>query len=215
MPPSRASWRSPPYPLCSGGAAQHQLTNALAAVAACRAQGLTADQLASSLRTFDAHAHNQGRGNLYRVGQGYVLIDYGHNPAAFDAVGQMGARWLGRRVTAVVGVPGDRADWVIAEAARAAARAFDRVIVREDVGQARPRPGRGAGPALRGDQSHAPSRLCQVVPSEREALRLAVESMDPNEVIVVFYEDLQGVQQTLADLGAVRAQIVEPLRFQR
>ena len=115
-----------------GGAAQHQLTNALAAVAACRAQGLTADQLARSLRTFDAHAHNQGRGNLYRVGQGYVLIDYGHNPAAFDAVGQMSARWLGRRVTAIVGVPGDRADWVIEEAARAAARAFDRVIVREE-----------------------------------------------------------------------------------
>jgi cyanophycin synthetase len=92
-------------PAVLGGAAQHQLTNALAAAAACRAQGLTADQLALSFRTFDAHAHNQGRGNLYHVGQGYVLIDYGHNPAAFEAVGQMSARWLGRRVTAVVGVP--------------------------------------------------------------------------------------------------------------
>ena len=201
-------------PAVLGGAAQHQLTNALAAVAACRAQGLTEDRLALSFRTFDAHAHNQGRGNLYHVAMGYALIDYGHNPAAFEAVGQMSARWLGRRVTAVVGVPGDRADWVIEEAARAAARAFDRVIVREDAD----RRGRGQGevPGLlcAAIASHAPARLCQVVPGEREALRMAVESMDPNEVIVVFYEDLEAVQQTLAELGAVRAQIVEPLRFQ-
>ena len=201
-------------PAVLGGAAQHQLMNVLAAVAACRAQGLTADQFASSLRTFDAHTHNQGRGALYRVGQGYVLIDYGHNPAAFDAVGQMGARWLGRRVTAVVGVPGDRADWVIGEAARAAARAFDRVIVREDADRRGRDQGEVPGLLCEAISSHAPSRLCQVVPGEKEALRLAVESMEPNEVIVVFYEDLQAVQQTLGDLGAVRAQIVEPLRFQ-
>jgi hypothetical protein len=30
----------------------------------------------------------------------------------------------------------------------------------------------------------------------------------------VFYEDLAAVQQTLADLNASRATIVEPLRFQ-
>jgi hypothetical protein len=56
--------------------------------------------------------------------------------------------------------------------------------------------------------------VCQVVASETTALRLAIQTMDPNEVIVVFYESLQEVQQTLAELGAVRAEIVEPLRFQ-
>jgi cyanophycin synthetase len=201
-------------PVVLGGAAQFQLANALAAAAACRSQGISAEQMALALRTFDAHAHNHGRGNLYRVGQGYVLIDYGHNPAAFDAVGQMSARWLGRRVTAVVGVPGDRADWVIQEAARAAARAFDRVIVREDEDLR----GRGHGevPGLlcAAITSHAPARLCQVVPSETAALRMAIETMAPNEIVVVFYEDLGAVQQTLADLGARRAQTVEPLRFQ-
>jgi cyanophycin synthetase len=201
-------------PAVLGGAAQHQLTNALAAIAACRAQGLKADQLAWSFRTFDAHAHNQGRGNLYHVGQGYVLIDYGHNPAAFDAVGQMSARWLGRRVTAIVGVPGDRADWVIEEAARAAARAFDRVIVREDADRRGRDKGEVPGLLCAAIASHAPSRVCQVVASETAALRLAVQSMNPNEVIVVFYEDLQEVQDTLAELGAVPAQILEPLRFQ-
>jgi cyanophycin synthetase len=201
-------------PAVLGGAAQHQLANALAAAAACRAQGLTADQLILAFRTFDAHAHNQGRGNLYRIGRGYVLIDYGHNPAAFDAVGQMSARWLGRRVTAVVGVPGDRADSVIGEAAHAAARAFDRLIVREDL-DLRGR-GRGEVPALlcAAVASQAPARLCEVVPGETAALRRAVETMEPNEIIVVFYEDLAAVQQTLADLNASRATIVEPLRFQ-
>jgi len=62
--------------------------------------------------------------------------------------------------------------------------------------------------------SHAPQRLCQVVASETAALRTAIETMEPNEVIVVFYEDLGAVEQTLADLHATPASTVEPLRFQ-
>ena len=60
----------------------------------------------------------------------------------------------------------------------------------------------------------AASDRARPIPSETAALRSAVETMEANEVIVVFYEDLDAVEQTLADLNATRATAVEPLRFQ-
>ena len=74
-------------------------------------------------------ADNPGRANLYRVKGGYVMVDYGHNPDAFTAVCRMAARWDDRRVTGIIGVPGDRDDSVVEQAGRAAARGFHRIII--------------------------------------------------------------------------------------
>ncbi|MCU1383599.1 MAG: hypothetical protein JWL71_2296 [Acidobacteria bacterium] len=200
-------------PAALGGAAQFQLANAMAAAAACRAYGLTAEQIADALRSFDAQSQNQGRGNLYRVDRGYVLLDYGHNPAALEAVGRMGARWFGRRFTGVVGVPGDRADWVIAESARVAAEAFDRIIVREDDDLRGRR--RGETPRLLCEaiSRRAPARECRTVTDESTALRTALDTMEDNEVIVVFYEDLAAVRHVLDSAGATPATRVDPLQI--
>jgi cyanophycin synthetase len=181
----------------------------MAAAAVCRAYGLTVEQVAAGLRTFGAHDQNQGRGNLYRVGRGYVLLDYGHNPAALDAVGRLAAKWHGHRMTGVIGLPGDRADWVIQESASVAARHFHRVIVREDEdlrGRAR-----GEVPRLLCEaiSRAAPTRDCRMLTDEAAALRHAVDTMEPGEVIVVFYEDLDTVRRTLIDLAAAPALRVE------
>jgi cyanophycin synthetase len=200
-------------PVALGGAAQFQLANAMAAAAACRAYGLAPQQIADALCSFNAQAQNQGRGNLYRVGRGYVLLDYGHNPAALEAVGRMGARWFGRRFTGVVGVPGDRADWVIAESARVAADAFHRIIVREDEDLRGRR--RGEIPRLLCEaiSRQAPARECQTVTNERTALRMALDTMQDNEVIVVFYEDLAAVRSVLDAAGAVPVTRIDPLQI--
>jgi cyanophycin synthetase len=200
-------------PVALGGAAQFQLANAMAATAACRVYGLAPEHIAAALCSFNAEADNQGRGNLYRVGRGYVLLDYGHNPAALEAVGRMGARWFGRRFTGVVGVPGDRADWVIAESARVAAEAFHRIIVREDEDLRGRR--RGEIPRLLCEaiSRRAPSRDCQTVTNESTALRTALETMEDNEVIVVFYEDLSAVRSVLNAAGATPATRVDPLQI--
>src|SRR5215218_6476761 len=149
---------------------------------------------------------------LYRVAEGYVLLDYGHNPAALAAVGQMGAHWVGRRLTAVIGLPGDRADHVIEEAARVAAKAFDRVIVRED----EDRRGRSLGEVPRllceAIARYSPCRECQTITDECAALHLAIDTMQPHEVVVMFYEDLENARRVLGDRGATPVIRVEPLR---
>jgi len=123
-----------------GGRARHVVANALAAVAACRALGVTVKDIREALSTFTPGAVNPGRGNVYAVAAGPaastaagpVLVDYGHNAAALHATGQMvAAVWSGEPVAAIT-LPGDRRDDLVTESAEAIATWFGTVIVYED-----------------------------------------------------------------------------------
>src|SRR6266700_23930 len=122
------------------GRARHVVANALAAVAACRAVGVTVKDVREALGTFSPGEVNPGRGNVYAVAAGPaasavagpVLVDYGHNAAALHATGQMvAAVWDGEPVAAIT-LPGDRRDDLVAESAEAIATWFGTVIVYED-----------------------------------------------------------------------------------
>ena len=90
-------------------------------MAACRAQGVSQSVLSKSLISFSSYADNPGRANLFRLNGGHLMVDYGHNSDAFDAICRMASNWKDRRVTGIIGVPGDRDNTVIAHAARVAA----------------------------------------------------------------------------------------------
>lgn len=47
--------------------------------------------------------------NLFDLGQFSVLVDYAHNPAGYEAIGEFVQKWPGQRI----GVVGDRAIAVI------------------------------------------------------------------------------------------------------
>jgi cyanophycin synthetase len=192
-------------PVTFNGAATFQLTNALAAVAACRAHGLLPEVIAAALKEFRSDLHNPGRAALYKVGAGYVLVDYGHNPDAFEAVCRMAATWYGRRVTGIVGVPGDRDDSVIEQAGRAAARGFERLLVREDRDLRGRRSGEVAELLCRAVKNEVPYRECHVVTDEAEALRKALSEMTPGEVVVLFYEKFDPVMEVLREYDAAPA----------
>lgn len=189
-------------PITINGTAEFQVANVLAAVAACRAYGVTREEVASALTRFQDE-HNPGRSNLYQVRGGYVLVDYGHNPGALEAVSRMISRWNGRKVTGIIGVPGDRADRVIEQVGRVAARSFHRLIIKED-GDLRGRK-RGEVPDLlcRSIRAAAPERECSIIPDETEALTWAINGMEDGELIVVFYEQFEPLIDLLKRYHAV------------
>ena len=193
--------REAAIPATFGGAARFQVANALAAAAAARVLGVSPEGVARALAAFDGGAHNRGRLNLFRVGRGHVLVDYGHNPAAFEAIAGLARNWPDRRTTAVFTVPGDRDVELIREGGRTVARGFDRVIIRED----KDRRGRGPGEVARllCEAVHDVDRAveCTTVLDECEAVRAAVEGMADDEV-VVFYEDYDAVVDVLKRYGA-------------
>ncbi len=122
-----------------GGRARHLVANALAAIAAGRALGVSAKEIRAALRAFTPVQANPGRGNVYSTvpeltgtGPSPVLLNYGHNAAALHATGELVATsWPGTAVAAIT-LPGDRRDDLISESAHAVASWFDSVVIYED-----------------------------------------------------------------------------------
>ncbi|HEU4836431.1 MAG TPA: cyanophycin synthetase [Pyrinomonadaceae bacterium] len=189
-------------PALMNGAADFQVSNLLATIAACRAFGIEPNVLSKCLISFSSCDNNPGRANLYRLNGGHVMVDYGHNTEAFDAICRMTSAWSDRQVTGIISVPGDRDDSIIDQAARAAAKGFDKVIVREDRDLRGRKRGDVANILLRAIREASPATECEVILDEIEALRQAVNRMVKNEVIVVFYEKLQPIQNALQELAA-------------
>jgi cyanophycin synthetase len=199
-------------PATMGGTAEFQMANVLACVAACRAHGVSVEQVAAALSTFRSADSNPGRANLFRLpAGGHVLLDYGHNPEAFRAVCRMVARWEGVRVTGVVGVPGDRSDELIEEAGRAAARGFSRLVVKEDADRRGRAPGEVAELLRRAVEREAPGRECQVVLDEPEALRRELARLHAREVVVMFYDKLAPLLRLLEERGAAPVNAIDGL----
>ncbi|RYZ99131.1 MAG: hypothetical protein EOP11_19840, partial [Proteobacteria bacterium] len=143
--------------------------------------------------------------NFYRVGQGFLMVDYGHNPEAMRAVAAMTARWAQLRVTGVIAVPGDRSDELVRECARAAAEGFDRLIVREDIDLRGRRAGEVAALICEEIKSGyaGPAVACEITLDPKLALEKALDEMEPGEIVVYFYEDLETVEAVMAARGGV------------
>ncbi|HEX7000707.1 MAG TPA: cyanophycin synthetase [Trueperaceae bacterium] len=178
-----------------------QVENALAAAAGTMALGYDVEVVASGLRSFDNAQHNPGRANLYALGAGCVVLDYGHNPAAFRATAELGNAW-GGPVVGIIGVPGDRRDDVIQEAAGVAATAFDRILVREDADLRGRAPGEVAA-IIRAEVGRlAPATPCETVVDACGALRRLAADVEAGAMLVFYYEHHGEVQSALLEMGA-------------
>jgi cyanophycin synthetase len=198
-------------PITLGGRAEFHVANAMAAVAGCRAAGASRHQVSSALAGFRSEQHNPGRANLYQVADGYVLLDYGHNPDAFKAVCHMASQWGGRRVTGVLGALGDRDNSIIEEAGRVAARGFDKLVIKEDKDLRGRASDEVAGLLTEAVKKEAPERACIISLDEREAISIALREMEPDEIVVIFFDKLDFVLETLAEYDAVPVATIEGL----
>jgi cyanophycin synthetase len=190
-------------PVTFGGTADFQTANAMAAIAACRAFGLSREEIAKGLHTFRADVNNPGRNNLYKLGKGYVMVDYGHNTDGFAAISRMASHWHGRRLTGIINIAGDRADRIIKDAAKVAANSFHRVIATEDADRRGRAPGEIPRILCETVVQEKPDVNCEIVSNETEAVSKAISEMVENEVVVVFYDKLSNVLEILTQNGAV------------
>jgi cyanophycin synthetase len=194
---------APEIPVTLGGTADFQVANSMAAIAACRAFGLSREEIVGRLKTFQTATNNPGRNNLYKVGKGHVLVDYGHNTDGFAAVCRMVSRWNGRTVTGVINIAGDRDDRIVKEAAKVAAHCFDRVFATEDIDRRGRAPGEIPQILCETIGEENPRCRCEITVNEGEAVAKAIREMKEHEVVVVFYDNLAGVLEILARHQAV------------
>ena len=123
--------RASEIPLALGGAARHNVANALSAAALTWCLGTSLANIRTGLTSMKQD-ENPGRCNIYELNGFKVLIDFAHNPAAMGALFDMASAIPAERRALCFGQAGDRTDDLIRELARDAwAIGLDRVLVSE------------------------------------------------------------------------------------
>ena len=120
-------------PLALGGAARHNVANALGAVGVAVALGLSMEAIRSGLASFRSDPQdNPGRLNIFELDRVTAIVDFAHNPHGIKALLEMAAAMPARRRLVTTGQAGDRDDESIRQLASTIADARpERVIVKE------------------------------------------------------------------------------------
>jgi cyanophycin synthetase len=124
-------------PVTFAGLSRYNIANALAAVAACDALGMPAQQIAEGLRSFAQDtAANPGRLNLFERDGVLALVDFAHNEAGLtgllEVCRSLAGSGRGRgRVRLGIGTAGDRTDEILHNLGLLAGRAADEVVIAE------------------------------------------------------------------------------------
>jgi len=200
-------------PSTYGGKLIYNIENSLAAVAVGYAMKVPITTIENALASFNAdELHNPGRFNIFNVRDFRVVVDYGHNIDSYqktgDAIKKMGAS----RLVGIIGVPGDRRDESILKIGSIAAEIFNKIIIKEDQDLRGREEGEVANLLLKGAISAGmPKKKIEIIRDEKQALRKAMFEARSGDLIVIFYEDLDGVLQTLKET----AKIIESKNTQR
>lgn len=173
-------------PITLGGRAGFMIANALAASLAAFAQGISIEHIRAALTTFRTSVEQTpGRMNLFDLGQFSVLVDYAHNPAGYEAIGEFVQKWPGQRI-GVVGGPGDRRDQDLEQLGELSAKIFDWIIIKEDDDtRGRPR-GDAAYWIERGVHHHSVQRQYDIIHDEVAAIQFALDRAPQGSLVVIF-----------------------------
>ena len=188
-------------PLTFGGRARFNVANTLAAVTASYCVGLDVEDIGIAIQTFfPSIAQTPGRMNVFEIRDFHVVLDYAHNPDGFRAVAEFARASRRNRLIAILGIPGDRRDEDIREAALVAAHSFDIIVVREDF----KRRGRDRGEVselLRSAILEAgfDEGNLRVRADELEAVQLALDTAERDDLVLYFADDVDLAIRMLDD----------------
>ena len=197
--------RSNEIPIALGGAARHNVANALAAAALASRLGVAVADIREGLTTM-RQDENPGRCNLYDVGGVKVLVDFAHNPAAMSALFDMARAIRAQRRVLCFGQAGDRTDALIEELARDAwAIGLDRIVVSELAAYHRGREHGEVYGLIRGELLRQGAEASQIAhfETEMESFLVAIQWARPGDLVIMLA--LGGalpIQEKLRELGA-------------
>lgn len=193
-------------PLMIGGAAKFQQENILAAILAAYVQGMRYDDIRAGLLSFfPSPSLTPGRLNLVRVGNGRVLVDYAHNPAAIAGLLDFVSGLDANRRIGIITAPGDRRDEDLLTVGRLSAK-LDHVIVRDDKYRRGRAPGEISRIIAEGLREGGLSDdHIDVVHDEKQALAHAMSYMKDNDLIFILADDVPAVLEQVRQLSTEKA----------
>ena len=190
-------------PLTLDGAASFNVANALAAVATCHALGIPGKGIERGLITFNpSTSQSRGRMNIFEVSDFKVLVDFGHNPAAVEALSSVYPHLLsGGRVIGMHSGTGNRRDEDIMKFGHVLGRTYDHIVLMDSDPRRRPL-GETSELVKKGIlETDFPQEDLTVVLDVREATRTALEMGRTGDLVVLQCDD---VDQVLEDVFAFK-----------
>ncbi len=189
-------------PMTLGGAATHNVANALGAAGLAAALGIPLEAIATGLRDTRREDH-PGRLNIFEFDGVKAIVDFAHNPHGLRALFDTGSNLHAKRRLVLIGQAGDRSDKAIDELADAAwAMEPDRIIIKEMGRYARGR-SKGEVPGMlrrRFLELGAPAGIIGYQEHELEGVREAVEWSQRGDVLILLiHEDVDGVTEFLSN----------------
>lgn len=193
------------------GMAAFNVANALAAIAAAVARKVPILTIRSAMAQFGStFEQNPGRLNIHDAHGFRVIVDYAHNAAGLEALGEV-VRGLSHRYNRSVGavsMAGDRRDEDLIEMGRIAAGIFDEIIFREDP-YTRGRP-RGEVMSLLKQGALKAGRSIErlhLIPGESASTAAALAMGRPGDLIVLTPTDVHAAWRQVNDFlpAAARA----------
>lgn len=185
-------------PITGDGTIACNIENCLAAAAALWALDVPMELVSSALASF---TDNPGRFNFHKFDGFTVMVDYGHNPAGYEAATKSLRASGSSRSVGVIGVPGDRLNADIEAVGRLCTGAFQKLYIKEDIDLRGRAKGEVAGllkQAALG--SGFEESNITLIDNELDALKAAVKNAEPGDMIAVFYEELEPIEAYLNEL---------------
>nr|WP_299246075.1 cyanophycin synthetase [uncultured Halomonas sp.] len=184
-------------PITFEGLARFNVANALAASAAAYALGLSIGDIQMGLRTFHpTPGQNPGRTNLIEVGGLKVLIDYGHNVPALEALGELVSGIPAHRRIGVASAPGNRRDEDLFDLGVHLARMHDVVFICETDPRGRAI-GEAAGLLRDGAESVSGACRTEIIMQEEQAVIRALDEADEGDLLVLLIDGVDDAIERL------------------
>lgn len=183
--------RAADIPLTFGGRATFNIQNVLAAVLAGYVSKFDIEDIKMALRTFiPSSAKTPGRMNLFQFPTFEVLVDYAHNAAGLQAVGEFLRRTDAVRKVGVIAGIGDRRDEDTVELGKMAAELFDEIVIRQDR-DLRGKSGEYINQLVKqGIASVDPNKKVIEISNEMKAIAFCLENAKRGSFISIFTDDV-------------------------
>ncbi|MDQ2845672.1 MAG: cyanophycin synthetase [Actinomycetota bacterium] len=201
-------------PATFNGKAMFNVQNAMAAAAAAYCSGAPLHDIRAGLRSFTSTYYQApGRMNLTEVQGIKVIVDYCHNAPGMIALGDFIDRFFDESTgferpqkIGVIATAGDRRDQDMVDLGREAAKHFDRLVIREDVGLRGRTKGATAALIERGareEPSTARVKEIDIVLDEIDATRAAMQWANAGDLVVLCVDRAREVWDELQTIGQV------------
>ena len=196
------------------GILSYNISNSLSAIAGALGLGIEFKYIIEGLREFESNEeYNPGRFNVYNVKDFKVVVDYGHNIEGYKETIKSLKNMNPKRIIGVIGVPGDRTETSIVRIGQLCAKDINNIIIKEDKDSRGREIGGVANLLMKGciiggvDKNNIEIELC-----EELALKKAMLMAGENDIVVVFYEDYDGIIKTIKEVSDSLGHITDELK---